>query len=129
MDGDEQAIRKLIETWMTATRAGDTKTVLDLMADDVVFLVAGKPPIRGKSEFAAGLNALKDFNIDGTSEVQEIKVLGDWAYVWTALTVAMTPRMGGDTVKRAGNTLSILRRSAGEWVLFRDANMLTAVPG
>jgi hypothetical protein len=32
-------------------------------------------------------------------------------------------------VKRAGNTLSILRRSAGEWVLFRDANMLTAVPG
>jgi len=32
-------------------------------------------------------------------------------------------------VRRTGNTLSILRKSAGRWVLFRDANMLAAVPG
>lgn len=129
MDPDEQAIRKLIETWMSATKAGDAKTVLSLMADDVVFLVPGKSPMRGKSAFAAAQDAIKDFTIEGRSEVQEIKVLGDWAYAWTALTVAMTPKTGGNTVKRAGNTLSILRKSAGEWLLFRDANMLAAVPG
>ena len=129
MDRDEQAIRKLIETWMIATKAGDSRAVLGLMADNVVFLIPGRPPMRGKSEFAAGLDAIKDFRIEGSSEVQEIKVLGDWAYAWTALTVAMTPRTGGDTVTRAGNTLSIFRRSAGEWVLFRDANLLAAVPG
>jgi uncharacterized protein (TIGR02246 family) len=129
MDRDEQAIRKLIDTWMTATGAGDAKTLLGLMADDVVFLIPGKPPMRGKSEFAASLDALKDFAIEGTSEVQEIKVIGDWAYAWTALTVAMTPRQGGPTMKRAGNTLSIFQRSASGWVLFRDANLLVAVPG
>ena len=48
MDRDEQAIRKLIATWMTATMAGDTATVLGLMADDVVFLVPGRPPIARK---------------------------------------------------------------------------------
>jgi uncharacterized protein (TIGR02246 family) len=124
MDPDEQAIRKVIETWMTASKVGDTATVLRLMADDVVFLVPGKPPMRGKSAFAAGQNAIKDFSIDASSEVQEVRVMGDWAYAWTALTVAMTPRKGGSTAKRAGNTLSIFRKSAGEWVLFRDANML-----
>jgi uncharacterized protein (TIGR02246 family) len=128
MDADEQAIRKLIEVWMTASRAGDTATVLTLMADDAVFLVPGKPPMRGKSAFAAGQDALKDFTIDGHSEVKEVRVMGDWAYAWTALRVAMTPRKGGSTLKRAGNTLSIFKKSAGEWVLFRDANMLAIVP-
>jgi uncharacterized protein (TIGR02246 family) len=129
MDADEQAIRKLIETWMSATKAADTKTVLSLMADDVVFLVPGKSPMRGKAAFAAAQDAVKDFTIEGSSEVQEIKVMGDWAYAWTALTVAMTPKKGGNAVRRTGNTLSILRKSAGAWLLFRDANMLAAEPG
>jgi uncharacterized protein (TIGR02246 family) len=127
MDPDEQAIRKVIETWMTASKVRDTATVLRLMADDVVFLVPGKPPMRGKSAFAAGQDAIKDFSIDASSEVQEVRVMGDWAYAWTALTVAMTPSKGGSTAKRTGNTLSIFRKSAGAWVLYRDANMLAAV--
>jgi uncharacterized protein (TIGR02246 family) len=129
MDRDEQAIRTRIETWITATKAGDATTVLSLMADDVVFLVPGKSPMRGKSAFAAGQDAIKEFTIEASSEIQEVKVMGDWAYAWTALTVAMTPKAGGTTVKRAGNTLSIFRKSAGTWLLFRDANMLAAVPG
>ena len=36
--------------------------------------------------------------------------------------------LGGAPVKRAGNTLSVLRKEAGgKWVLFRDANMLAVV--
>ena len=42
MTEDEQAIRELIATWMRASMAGDTDTVLSLMADDVVFMVAGR---------------------------------------------------------------------------------------
>jgi uncharacterized protein (TIGR02246 family) len=43
---DEQAIRTLVSLWHTATAAGDVDTVLTLMAEDVVFLVPGHPPIR-----------------------------------------------------------------------------------
>lgn len=39
MSEDEKAIRALIERWMSATETGDLNTVLDLMTDDVVFLV------------------------------------------------------------------------------------------
>jgi uncharacterized protein (TIGR02246 family) len=110
---EEQAIRDLISTWLSASKAGDTETVLSLMSDDVVFLVCGQPPMRGKEAFAAGQTALKDVEIDGTSEIQEIKVLGDWAYVWTHLSVAFRPKAGGSSNKRAGNTLSILRKGRG----------------
>lgn len=130
MQNDEQEIRDLVATWFSATKSGDTDKVLSLMADDVIFLVCGKPPMRGKAAFAEGLSALKDVTIDASSEIQEIKVLGDWAYMWTELTVTMTPTNGGDggkSMKRSGNTLSILQKQNGAWQLVRDANMLAEV--
>jgi uncharacterized protein (TIGR02246 family) len=128
MQNDEQAIRQLIATWLSASKAGDTDKVLSLMADDVVFLVPGRPPMRGKSAFASAQAGLGEFSIEATSEIQEIRVLGEWAYCWTALTVVVNHRKGGAAVKRSGNTLSIFRKEKGAWLLFRDANMLAVVP-
>jgi uncharacterized protein (TIGR02246 family) len=79
MQNDEQEISELITNWLTASKVGDTEKVLSLMADDVVFLVCGQPPMRAKAEFAARQGALKDAEINATSEIQEIKVNGDWA--------------------------------------------------
>jgi len=124
---DEKAIRDLIATWLSASKSGDTTKVLSLMSDDVVFLVCGQSPMRGKESFASSQTALKDVEIDGTSEVQEVKVVGDWAYVWTHLSVEFKARGGGLSKKRAGNTLSILRKQDGKWLLIRDANMLAPV--
>jgi uncharacterized protein (TIGR02246 family) len=124
--GDEQQIRDLIATWMAATKTGDVDTVLALMTDDVVFLVAGQPPF-GKEKFAAMLKTPPGTprpTIDGRSEIQEIRIVGDWAFMWTRLRVEMTPP-GGKTVKRAGHTLSVLHKSGGKWRLARDANLLT----
>lgn len=127
MQNDEQEIRDLVTTWLSATAAGDTEKVLSLIPDDVVFLGCGQPPMRGKSAFAASQAALSQVNIDATSEIHEIKVLGEWAYIWTHLSIVITPKKGGPAVKRAGNTLSILQKQDGSWLLVRDANMLTAV--
>ena len=127
MENDEQAIRRLVTTWLDASKAGDTERVLRLMADDVVFLVAGQPPMRGKAAFAASQSALKGAKIDATSEIQEIRVMGDWAYMWTKLSVVITPPNGAPPTRRAGNTLSILRRQANSWLIARDANMLAVV--
>jgi uncharacterized protein (TIGR02246 family) len=127
MQNDEQEIRELIATWLSATKAGDAEKVLSLMADDVVFLICGQPPMRGKAAFAASLSALSQVMIDATSEIQEIKVLGEWAYTWTHLSVVITPKNGGASVTRAGNTLSILQKQNGSWLMLRDANMLAPV--
>jgi uncharacterized protein (TIGR02246 family) len=127
MEADELEIRQVVTTWMTATKAGDIETVLTLMADDVVFLIAGQPPMIGKAAFAATARAQSDQaapRFDGTSDIQEIKELGDWAFIWTKLTVVMTPPGGASPMTRAGHTLSIFNKQNGRWVLARDANML-----
>ncbi|HEV7683323.1 MAG TPA: SgcJ/EcaC family oxidoreductase [Pyrinomonadaceae bacterium] len=126
MQNDEQAIRELVAEWLRASKAGETDQVLSLMSDDVVFLVCGHAPM-DKAGFAAGQAALKDVEIDGTSNIEEVKVLGDWAYIRTHLSIVITPKSGGDSTKRAGNTLSILRKQDGKWLLVRDANMLAVV--
>jgi uncharacterized protein (TIGR02246 family) len=127
---DEQEIRELVATWMAATRAGDTETVLGLMAEDVVFLVPGQPPMLGRAGFAAAAKSqsTQGLRFDGQSEIQEVRVLGDWAFMWSKLTVVVTPPGGGGSMTRAGNTLSILKKEHGKWVLARDANMLAPVP-
>ena len=124
MTEDERAIRQLVSTWMAASQAGDTETVLSLMADDVVFMVAGQEPF-GKEKFAAAARGMKNVRMEGTSDIRELTVLGDWAYLRNHLVVTMTPP-GGQPVRRAGYTLTILRKTpAGQWLLSRDANLMT----
>jgi uncharacterized protein (TIGR02246 family) len=127
MTSDEQAIRNLMALWHSATAAGDVDTVLGLMADDVIFLVPGQPPMRGRSSFERGLRALLiEHRIESTGEVQELEVSGNLAYCRTNLNVRVVPLSGGNATVRSGSALSILRKQAnGSWVLARDANLLT----
>ena len=128
MRNDEDQIRELVANWMAASKSGDVDTLLNLIADDVVFLVPGRPPMR-KEEFAAASRSQASPGgpkIDGVSEIQEIKLLGDWAFMWSKLAVTVTPH-GSPPVERAGHTLTVLKKEAGRWVIARDANLLAPV--
>ena len=125
---DEQLIRELVAKCMSATESGDIATVLSLMTDDVVFLVAGQPPF-GKQRFAEAMKPASGAlasKIEGRSEIQEIRVSGDMAYMWTRLEVDVTPP-GGQPIRRSGHTLSVLHKKDGQWRLARDANRLAPV--
>jgi uncharacterized protein (TIGR02246 family) len=123
MTDDERAIREVVDTWLAASRTGDLPTVLSLMTDDAVFMVSGQKPF-GKEAFASTSAGMKDVRIEGKSDIEEIQVLGDWAYLRTHLAMTMTPP-GGVPVRRSGYTLTILRKEAdGRWRLARDANLL-----
>jgi uncharacterized protein (TIGR02246 family) len=123
MNADERAIRELVTKWMVASEAGDLDTVLGLMTDDVVFMVPGRAPF-GKDVFADAARKMKDVRMQGTSDIKEIEVLGDWAWVRNHITVTMTPP-GGPPAKRSGYTLTILKKQPdGRWLLARDANLL-----
>jgi len=126
MSDDEQAIRELVARWRSATAAGDVEVVLGLMTEDAVFLTAGRPPMRGRQAFEPGLRALlRSHRIESHGEVQEVFVSGDLACCWTELEVAMIPLAGGETIKRAGSALSIMRKQPdGAWRLARDANLM-----
>ena len=126
MNEDERAIREVVDTWMRTSMSGDYAAILSLMTDDVLFMVPGQPPF-GKEAFSAASSSMKDVKLEGTNEIQEIQVLGDWAYLRNRIEMTMTSD-GGAPIRRSGYTLSILRKeSDGCWRLTRDANLLTAI--
>jgi uncharacterized protein (TIGR02246 family) len=123
MTDDERAIRDLVSTWMRASQSGDVNTVLSLMADDVIFMVPGRESF-GKDVFRAAAEAMKNASLTGSSDIREVNVLGDWAYIRNYIEITITSREGG-TMRRKGYTLSILRKqSDGRWLLWRDANLV-----
>lgn len=126
MSSDEAEIRGVIDTWMHASMAGDLETVLGLMSEDVVFLLPGQPPMRGREAFAKKFRGgPARMKLEGHSDIQELRVDGDHAYCWNQLSITITPEEGA-VVKRSGPVLTVFRREADEkWRLFRDANLLT----
>ena len=126
MTSDEQSIRDLVATWHRNTAAGNVDVVLPLMADDVVFLVAGHSPMRGRSAFANGLRGLlKTHRVESEFTIEEIEISNALAYCWTSLKVSIIPLAGGPSVLRTGPTLSILHKQHdGSWAIVRDANLL-----
>jgi uncharacterized protein (TIGR02246 family) len=124
MTDDERAIRELVATWMRASQAGDIDTVLGLMTDDVVFMVPGREPF-GKEVFAATSRGMSGARMSGNNDIRELVVVGNIAYLRNHIDMTITPP-GGTRMRRAGYTLTILRKGQdGRWRLARDANLLS----
>ena len=123
----DEPIRQFFEEWHRATVAEDLDRLRELMSEDVVFLTAGQPPMQGRDAFAkAFTEALQHFRIAPQGILRDITINGHLASVWSELTVTLTPRSGGPVRVRKGHTLTVLRqRTSGEWVLIRDANLLS----
>ena len=78
------------------------------------------------SAFAARSQGMQGVRVEGTSDIRELKVLGDWAWLRNYLEITVTPP-AAPPVRRAGYTLTILQKQAdGRWLLARDANLMAA---
>ena len=77
MTGDERAIRELGRYLARRQQGGRPCNGASLMTDDVIFMVPGKKPF-GKEAFAAASEGMKNLRVEGSSDIQEIEVLGDW---------------------------------------------------
>jgi uncharacterized protein (TIGR02246 family) len=123
MSEDEKAIRSLVAAWMAATLRGDVDAVLAMMTEDVVFMVPGLDPF-GRRDFEAAAREAAGARMRGQSTVQEIQLMGDWAFLRTSLSVSVTPGPGMETIRQEGHALTILRRDGRTWRVARDANLL-----
>ena len=122
---DEQAIREMVHTWLEASKRGDLTTLLNLLADDVLFITPGKEPF-GKQEFAAANPSgwMNDMKMEADIDIKEISIAGPWAWMRSFLRVTFT-KAGGDPTKLSGHILTVLqKRSDGQWVIKRDANFV-----
>ena len=131
VNSDEQAIRKLFDNWMKATKEGDLELAHQCIADDAVFIIPGHGEMN-KTDFAKAAAGSKPeespFEYELDSKIREIKVFGDYAYLWMQSSLVMTPKKGdGKSTKMAGHTLAVLKKVNGRWVSYRDINTLLPV--
>ena len=128
MGPDERAIRELHSTWIGAVNAGDLDRLLALMADDVVFLNPGQPPL-GREGFSANFSAAHQrVGIRCVSELEEVAVVGEVAYTRSRDALSVAPRAGGEAAQLAGHRITIYRKQPdGRWLLARDAHTLSPV--
>lgn len=111
---------------MTGTATGDLARVAPNLADDMTYLLPGEPPVRGKEAFLGMLQMLiTSARLDAHVEIQELQLMGEYAYCLNWLTLTLTPHEGGIPRRRSGHTLTLLRREpSGRWLAFRNANLL-----
>ena len=121
VSNDEQAIRELVDKWFAASKNRDVQTLLSMMAEDVIFMTPGREPF-GKEAFTA--NKPQAVLKEGTSNIQEIEVLGDTAWMRNHLDL-MIEAPNGESQRLTGYVLTILKKSSdGQWVISRDANLV-----
>jgi uncharacterized protein (TIGR02246 family) len=126
MGPDERAIRELHSTWIDAVNAGDLVSLLNLMADDVVFLNPGQAPF-GRDGFSPGFSAAHhQARIHCVSELEDVVIVGDVAYTLSRDSLSVTPRAGGEAMQLAGHGITVYRKQPhSRWLLARDAHTLS----
>jgi uncharacterized protein (TIGR02246 family) len=122
VSNDEQSIRELVDKWLNASKNGDVAKLLSLLADDVIFMTPGREPF-GKEAFS-DIAKQGPLLKEATSKIQEIKVLGDLAWMRNYLDLLISAH-NGSSKRHSGYTLTILKKnSSGQWVISRDANLV-----
>jgi uncharacterized protein (TIGR02246 family) len=125
---DEREIREVHSTWIDAINAGDLVRLLAFVADDVVFLSPGQPPV-GRDGFSTNFSAAhQQLRIHCSSELEEVSVIGEVAYTRSRDALSVTPRAGGEPTQLAGHRITVYRKQlSGHWLLARDAYTLSLV--
>lgn len=124
-NSDIDAINKLHQREMEASRKWDIDTLASLWTDDVVMLPAGEPALIGRDANRASITRLRDQS--GSAQIadyilsfNEVKVTGDWAFEWGTYSGTLAPESGGESLRATGKVIRVLKKDAdGSWKIAR----------
>ena len=118
---DVQAIIDLEQMVFDAQIAGDLDAWLDTFAEDAIVMVPNLPALTNKLAIRKWNEPIfEQFDLHEESDVREIEVAGDWAYIRAHWTWTLTPKGGGEAVTDTGNSIWILHRQLdGAWKIAR----------
>ena len=126
LQDDMEAIQSLHSKDIEASMALDENALESLWTDDIVTMHPGQPPVVGKAaniaKLQAGIEQMKGQEILAFNEEwQEIRIQGDWAYEWGAITGRMHPYNERNEVSYRYNAVRILQRQPdGSWKIARS---------
>ncbi len=118
IEADVEAIKSLSDEIMKAYNEGDLEALMAIVAEDVVFMPPGEPALIGKEAMRNWHNFDK-ISLDVNITVEEVQVLGDWAFIRDIWIGTVTQNESGEKFENNNKSLIILRRQPdGTWKMF-----------
>ncbi len=119
---DEAAIRALRAAFTEAQGSGDVDTIVSSYASDAILMRAGAPTVSGLEPISALLaENFEQSAMTVEDPIDQLVVLGDWAFDRTSFSGTQTNRESGETVDLEGKAIHIYRRQAdGSWKIAID---------
>jgi len=124
-EADIDAIRSLVDQYMTNFEAGDLDANYALFTDDMVLMPPNEPILEGKQ--ACRVWALtwfqpEQYTFKETISIPMIEVSGSWAIGRGTYEYQKTPKNGGEPLHDVGKLIWIFQRqSGGSWKI--DCNI------
>ena len=110
-EANVDAIEKLLEEEFAAANAGDIEALLGLRTEDAVEILPGDQPLIGKDAIRAAWNQEAEFVEQYKNlSIEEIELVGDWAFTRISFTQSSKPVIGGDPIVQNGQGLLIVQR-------------------
>jgi uncharacterized protein (TIGR02246 family) len=121
-DGDLKAIDVVRDAHVAALNAGDARAWTTQFTDDAVQMPPNAPANVGGSEIASWSQAFLDqFHVHFALAVDEVLVLGEWAFERGGYTISLTSKAGGPRMQDTGKYVTIYQRKPGQaWRMARD---------
>lgn len=119
---DKEAIAAIEDRTRAAYAAGDSEAVAAQYTEDAILMRPNSSAVVGREAIADSHRGFfANFNADLKHEVDEIEVLGDWAYMRGRFHLVAKPKRGGAPFELRGKSLSIVRRASEDvWQFARD---------
>lgn len=118
---DIAAIRAHSDAFDSAITAGEEQPFINLLTDDVMWMVPNQPALVGREPVRNRIQGLfSTSSLQLRSTVDEIHVAGEWAYVLGTYHLRVTPKESGAPTEEVGKLINILRKDPnGSWRLAR----------
>ena len=119
---DADQIKMLFEnTYATNLKTGDVKTYMSLFTNDAVWIPpGGLDQVGPKAIGEAFANQANAVNIDAVLTADEIKIMGNSAYIIGTSVAKISPKDGSPTINAKFRVLWLMRKEQGKWKIARE---------
>ena len=121
-EADLKAIDSVRDAHVAALNAGDARAWAALFTDDGVQMPPNMPANIDRPAIESWSTGFMDmFGVEFALSVDEVRVLGEWAFERGTYTIGLNPKSGGPSMQDAGKYITIYQRKSGDsWRMARD---------
>jgi uncharacterized protein (TIGR02246 family) len=121
-EADLKSIDGVRDAHVAALNAGDARAWAALFTEDGVQMPPDLPANIGRAAIESWSKGFLDmFGVEFALSVEEVQVLGEWAFERGTYTIGLHPKSGGPSMQDAGKYITIYQRRSGDgWRMARD---------